>query len=141
MDDMSQRILAEAEGKTRVDAAAALGLRFFDIRNIKDGNRPSLAMLVRLVRLGGYAPNYLIFGTGPKKLRSNVSVRGVQIRSIQVRMRWQLKNRLADELAQESGLPIQSIYQYRVLHRRPGLHILLGLVITGVAPKRLILGS
>ena len=136
----SKRILDEAKGKTIAVAADDMGLRLFDIKNLKAGNRPSMDMLIRLVHTGRYAPNYLLFNQGSRKLRTNVSVRGAQVRNIHQRLRNALRARPAQELAAESGLPIQSIYQYRVDGRRPGLHIFLGLVLTGLSPNSLLLG-
>ncbi|MFT5696158.1 MAG: hypothetical protein ACI9QQ_002138, partial [Myxococcota bacterium] len=84
---IAARILKEAEGHTREEAAARTGAHVDDIKNLKAGNLPSLKLVLRIVREGGFDPDALIKKNAFRKLPASVSTRNARAKLISARIR------------------------------------------------------
>lgn len=133
---IAARILKEAEGHTREEAAARTGAHVDDIKNLKAGNLPSLKLFLRIVREGGFDPDALIRKNAFKKLPASVSTKNARAKLISARIRKLAKEEDPAALAKATGLSIYTIYQHRVANKRVGLHTILAFVDAGVVNAR-----
>jgi hypothetical protein len=139
---IAARILKEAEGHTREEAAARTGAHVDDIKNLKAGNLPSLKLVLRIVREGGFDPDALIKKNAFRKLPASVSTRNARAKLISARIRKLAKEKDPAALAKATGLSIYTIYQHRVANKRVGLHTILSFIDAGVAnPREIFIGN
>ena len=138
---IARRLLKEARGCTREEAAERTGAHVDDIKNLKAGNLPSLKLFLRVVRQGRFDPKALIEKNDLKKLPSSVSTRGARANAISDRVRKLAKQNDPATLADQTGLSIYTIYQHRVANKRVGLHTILAFIDAGVvSPRQIFLG-
>ena len=133
---VAKRILKEAEGRTREEAAVLTGAHVDDIKNLKAGNLPSLKLFLRVVREGRFDPDALIKKNALRKLPSGVSTRNAHSKQISQRIRKLAKEMDPAKLSKSTGLSIYTIYQHRVAEKRVGLHTILSFVDSGVVSAR-----
>ncbi len=133
---IAKRILKEAEGRTREEAASLTGALVSDIKNLKAGNLPSLKLFLRVVRDGGFDPDALIHDNELRRLPPRTSTRNARSKLISDRVHKLAKSYDPAELSKTTGLSIYTIYQHRVADKRVGLHTLIALVISGVVTAR-----
>jgi len=133
---IAKRILQESAGRTREEAAQITGAHVSDIKNLKAGNLPSLKLVLRIVRQGGYDPEALIHRNELRKLPAGVSTRNARSKQISERVHRIAKSHDPTELSKATGLSIYTIYQHRVANKRVGLHTLLALVNSDVVSAR-----
>lgn len=129
---IAQRILKEADGCTREEAATRTGAHVDDIKNLRAGNLPSLKLILRVVRDGRFDPHSLIHKLHLRKLPARVSTSGARSRLISARIRKIAKEQDPAVLADKTGLSIYTIYQHRVANKRVGLHTILAFIDAGV---------
>ncbi|MDP6978088.1 MAG: hypothetical protein QF570_05725 [Myxococcota bacterium] len=138
---IAARLLKEAKGRTREEAAERTGALVDDVKNLKAGNLPSLKLILRVVREGRFDPDALVRKNDLKKLPASVSTRGARSAAIAERVRKLAKNGDPAALADKTGLSIYTIYQHRVANKRVGLHTILAFVDAGVvSPREIFLG-
>ena len=137
---LSQHIFRLISDLSVNDAADVSGLSENDIRNLRQGNMPSLRILIRLVKKTRLDPASLLVKGEPKNLPDKTSLRGAQLKSIASRVRKIVKAASADELAGETGLSIHTIYQQRVASTAVGIHVFLALVHSGHSAREMLLG-
>ncbi len=138
---IAARLLKEAKGCTREEAAERTGAHVDDIKNLKAGNLPSLKLVLRVVREGRFDPDALVKKNQLKKLPASVSTRGARSTAIAERVRKLAKDNDPAVLADKTGLSIYTIYQHRVANKRVGLHTILAFVDAGVvSPRQIFLG-
>jgi len=135
---LARRILKEARGRTREEAAALTGAHVNDIKNLKAGNLPSLKLVLRVVRNGRFDPDALIERNDLKKLPASRSTRGARASLISARIRKLAKENDPSMLAAATGLSVYTIYQHRVANKQVGLHTILSFVDAGVVSARKI---
>ncbi len=133
---IAKRILKEAEGRTREEAAALTGAHVDDIKNLKAGNLPSLKLFLRVVREGRFDPDALVKKNALKKLPTSTSTRNAHSKQISERIRRLAKEKDPAKLSKATGLSIYTIYQHRVANKRVGLHTILAFVDAGVVTAR-----
>jgi hypothetical protein len=133
-------ILAASAGSTKKEAATALGLRDYDIKNLMAGNQASLAMVIRLVTGGRFAPRPLLEGRTLQKLPASASTKGVQQRFISARVRQAAALKSAPALAEETGLTVPGIYQLRA-GKPAGLQTVLAFMLAGTSVDALFFGD
>lgn len=139
---IAQRLLKEAKGRTREEAAERTGAHVDDIKNLKAGNLPSLKLFLRVVRDGRFDPDALVKKNELKKLPAKVSTRGARAEAISERVRKLAKEGDPATLAEQTGLSIYTIYQHRVANKRVGLHTILAFIDAGlVSPREIFLGQ
>jgi len=138
---LANTILDLTEGHSIAESAAITGLTTNDIKNLRAGNMPSLRSLLCLVRTLRKTPRSLISGGRLQPLPKEASLRSAT--EAKVRSRIQAHSRENDpaDLAERSGLSIASIYQYRSLNDKMGLHAYLAFVDAGYDADELLLGS
>lgn len=139
--NLANTILDLTEGHSIAESSAITGLTTNDIKNLRAGNMPSLRSLLCLVRALRKTPRSLISGGKLMPLSKEVTLRGAT--EAKVRSRIQAHSRENDpaDLAERSGLSIASIYQYRSLNDKMGLHAYLAFVDAGYDADELLLGS
>ncbi len=138
---LANTILDLTEGHSIAQSAAITGLTTNDIKNLRAGNMPSLRSLLCLVRTLRKTPRSLISAGRLQPLPKDASLRGAT--EAKVRSRIQAHSRENDpaDLAERSGLSIASIYQYRSLNDKMGLHAYLAFVDAGYDADELLLGG
>ena len=115
-----QRILDFAAEQTIREAAARMGLDYFDLKNLRAGNQASLNMVLKLITIGYFNPEELLtngqFVTLKGRARSRV--RGLTKAMISEHIRKLSASRPAKDWSRLTGLTPASIYQLRKIENR-----------------------
>ena len=138
---LAEHILQLTDDCTVVGGAELTGLTTNDIKNLRVGNMPSLRMLVSLVRTMRYTPESLITKGKLKKLPPRVKLNGAQEQRVKTRIHQLSRKSSPAELAEQTGLSIASIYQFRTRAAAVGLHSYLAFVDAGFTASELLLGT
>ena len=140
--DLRLRVLKYCEKYTAKEASRVMGLGPNDIANLRAGNGPSLVMIMRLVKNGGFTANSIFWGKTLRKQPKGTATRGVRADLITKRVSQITIDSSPQELAKKTGLAAITIYQYRT--RPPkvvSLHTLLCFIEAGFSAKDLLFGS
>jgi hypothetical protein len=111
--DATKRALAACAHLTPTHAAAHLGVGVDDVRNMRAGNQLTVAILVKMIRIGGYDPRSVLMGPALRKLPKTRDTRGAQQRLINARMRALVWSGNGMEWARQTGLSIVGVYGIR----------------------------
>jgi hypothetical protein len=139
--NLAHAILDLTEGHSIAESAAISGLTTNDIKNLRAGNMPSLRSLLCLVRTLRKTPRSLISGGRLQPLPKETSLRGATEAKVRARIQSLSRENDPADLAERSGLSIASIYQYRSLNDKMGLHAYLAFVDAGYDADELLLGN
>ena len=126
--------------KSRPEGADYTGLSINDIRNLREGNLPSLRHLIAIVKTIKVKPTSLLAGTTLEPLPKGKRVRGVDLLKVCERIRKIVLKEDPITLSNLTGLPVGTIHQYRSKDRIVGLRVFLGFVCAGYSADELILG-
>ena len=140
LSGMVKRILQLCGDAPRSGAARITGLSDSDVKNLRAGNAPGLAKVLRIITKGRYSPEFLFYGKSPRKLRSDVSTRLAQPRLVRSRIRRLAREGNVHDLARATGLSWWTIYSHRLRNSTPGLHAALAYLQTGISARELLLG-
>ncbi len=141
LNRIAQCILDFSKYRTIKEAAKLLGLKEYDIKNLRAGNLPGLPLFLRLVKKGRYSPHALIASGNLRKLDKTSQTRGAQQRRITVRIRELAKKDSAKVLAARTGLSEQSVYQLRdVGNKPPGLKTIIAFINAGASAEMVFFG-
>lgn len=138
---LAAHILKLTEGRTIAESAEEVGLTTNDIKNLRAGNMPGLRSLVCVVRTLKVTPDSLLRKGPLKKLPKGVNLRNASEQKIKTRIQRISRSSIPAELAKQSGLSIASIYQYRSLNDKIGLHAFLAFVAAGFDANELMFGN
>ena len=140
--DITTRVLAHVKDDASTEAAPILGVGVADVRNMRQGNKVSVPILLKMIRVGRFDPRSIIEGPKLRKLRSARSVRGAQQRLVDARVCKLACTRPGKEWVRLTGLSIRSAYGLR---SASGAHVtlytLLGFLDAGHTIDELIFGS
>jgi DNA-binding phage protein len=139
--NLAKHIQNLTEGSTIAESAKRVGLTTNDIKNLRAGNMPSLRALLCVVRTRMTSPSSLISSGPLEALPKGISLRGATERHVKARIQRISRENDPASLAAESGLSIASIYQYRSLNDKIGLHAFLAFVSAGYDADELLLGG
>ena len=133
-------LLQLTEDCTIVESAEKTGLTTNDVKNLRAGNMPGLRALIAVVRTLRKTPSSLL-GRGPlKPLPKSTRLTNATEQKVKTRIQRISRSNVPAELAAASGLSIASIYQYRSLNDKIGLHAYLAFVAAGHDADELLLG-
>lgn len=138
---LARHILRLTKSRSIAEGAELVGLTTNDIKNLRAGNMPSLRSLLCLVRTQRVTPSSLLSTGELQPLPRRASLRGATERNIKARIQRISRESDPATLAEASGLSIASIYQYRSLNDKIGLHAFLAFVSAGFDADELLLGG
>lgn len=138
---LATHILKLTDGCTIAESADMVGLTMNDIKNLRAGNMPGLRSLVCLVRKLRVKPSSLLVKGPTKYLPKGTNLRNATEQKVKERIQRISRNSVPADLAKASGLSIASIYQYRSLNDKIGLHAFLAFVTAGHDADELLLGT
>jgi hypothetical protein len=139
--NFANHILKLTQGESIADSAEHVGLTTNDIKNLRAGNMPGLRSLLWVVKELRVTPESLLERGPLRSLRKGTSMRNATEPKIKKRIQDISRESDPAELAADSGLSIASIYQYRSLNDKIGLHAFLAFVAAGHSPSKLLLGT
>lgn len=140
--EITKRVLAYCQGATPTEAAPILGVSVDDMRNMRQGNKLSVPILLKMVRVGRFDPKSIIEGPKLRKLPSKRSVRGAQQRLLDGRIRKLSWTRPGKEWAKLTGLSVTGAYGLRyATGAHVTLYTVLGFLDAGHGIDELVFGS
>lgn len=119
-----------------------LGVSVDDMRNMRQGNKLSVPILLKMVRVGRFDPKSIIEGPKLRKLNAKRSVRGAQQRLLDGRIRKLAWTRPGKEWAKLTGLSVTGAYGLRYASdAHVTLYTVLGFLDAGHTIDELIFGG
>lgn len=139
--EATARVLAYVQHVSPTEGAPMLGVSVDDIRNMRQGNKLSVPILLKMVRTGRFDPKSVLDGPKLRKLRSTKSARGAQRRLVDGRIRKLSWTRPGAEWAKLTGLSITGAYGLRYTTKaHVTLYTVLGFLDAGHTTDELIFG-
>jgi len=137
---LARHLLRLTEDHSIAAGAKLVGLTTNDIKNLRAGNMPGLRSLVQVVRKLRVTPESILSRGPLETLPSGISMRGATEQRVKERIQRISRESVPADLAADSGLSIASIYQYRSLNDKIGLHAYLAFVAAGFDAGELLIG-
>ncbi|MEE2788816.1 MAG: hypothetical protein VX589_15880 [Myxococcota bacterium] len=139
VSELGHHILSYVGHRTIREAAAHMGLDYFDIKNLRAGNQASLNMVLKLVTIGYFNPDHLLsHGTFVQlRGRARSRVRGLTKAMISKQIRVMSASRPAKEWSKLTGLTPASIYQLRKNRKQISLHTVLAFIHAGAKIRQI----
>lgn len=139
---ITRRALAYTKGQTPTDAAPMLGVSVDDMRNMRQGNKLSMPILLKMV-LAGFELGSIVNGPKLKQgPRPSAFRRRKMLRArVDARMRKLARTVPGKELAKSTGLSVTGAYGLRYGTGHITLYTLLGFVYSGHSLEEIVFGD
>ncbi len=137
---ITKRVLAHVKKLTPTDAAHILGLDVDDMRNMKQGNKFSVPMLFKMIRVGRFDPVSILEGPTLKKLKKSTIVPRATQQRLDDRIHnlaWHYPGKV---LAKMTGLSVTGAYGLRYSSAHVTLYTVLGFIHAGYSAEELVFG-
>lgn len=109
----TKRILKVVRDMTPTEGAEMLGVSVNDLRNMRQGNNLSVAILLKLVKVGRFGPASVLAGPELRKLGWKKNTRGAQQRFVNRRISQLAYLRSGKETAKLTGLSVTGAFGLR----------------------------
>lgn len=140
--EITKRVLDFVGYCTPTEAAPMLGVSVDDMRNMRQGNKVSVAILIKLVRVGRFSPKSIIEGPKLRKMAKSKSTIAVYQRRLDGRIRKLAWTRPGKEWAKLTGLSVTGAYGLRyATSASVTLYTVLGFVNAGHSIDELVFGA
>lgn len=138
---ITKRILSHVRGFTPTEAAPILGLSVDDIHNLRQGNKFSVPMLFKMVRVGRFDPVSILEGPDLCRHTKGFSTRGATQDRLDARIRKLAYTRPGKEWAKLIGLSETGAYGLRYTDAHVTLYTVLGFTHAGYSINELVFGK
>lgn len=139
---ITRRVLEFVKDATPTEAAPMLGVSVDDMRNMRQGNKLSVAILLKMVRVGRFNPKSIIEGPKLRKMPPKTSTRGTHQTQLDGRIRKLAWLKPGKEIAKLTGLSVTGAYGLRYAKgAHVTLYTVLGFLNSGHSIDEIILGK
>ncbi len=139
---ITKRVLDTCKHLTPTEAAPMMGVGVDDMRNMRQGNKVSVAILMKLVRVGRFDPKSIIEGPKLRKMSAKRSADGARQLRLDGRIRKLAWLKPGKEIAKLTGLSVTGSYGLRYAKgAHVTLYTVLGFLNAGHSIDEIILGK